>query len=307
MLSELVVKNRILIFGSNGMLGQRLTEFFKRNSLEILTSSAEEKSYIEEIEYVQCDITDRNKTKKMIYDFCPDFIINAAAFTNVDLSETERETAWKVNVKAVEYMAEAARIIDAHIIHFSSDYIFDGKKGPYLESATPNPLGYYGRTKLASENVLKLYAVKNTIIRTNVLYGPAKYGRQDFVKWVVESLIQRKQIRIVTDQINNPTYVDDIVQAVDKIVESRREGIYNIGGIEFLSRYEFANIIADYFSLDKSLIIPVTTDELNQPARRPLKSGLITIKAQSELSYRPHTINEALNEMKKEVFANVNQ
>lgn len=302
MLPELVVKNRILIFGSNGMLGQRLSEFFKTNSLELLTSSFEENSFIKDIEYIQCDITDRSKTKKLIYDFCPDFIINAAAFTNVDLSETERETAWKVNVKAVEFMAEAARIIDAHIIHFSSDYIFDGKNGPYLETAIPNPLGYYGRTKLASENVLKLYAVKHTVIRTNVLYGPAKFGRPDFVKWVVESLSQNKKIKIVTDQINNPTYIDDIVNAVDKIVESKREGVYNIGGMEFLSRFDFANLIADFFSLDKSLIIPITTEELKQPARRPLKSGLITIKAQSELGYRPHTIEESLIEMKKEIF-----
>lgn len=302
MLAELLVKNRILIFGSNGMLGQRLSEFFSKNSLELLTSSIEEKSYIESLDYIQCDITDRNKTKKIIYDFCPDFIINAAAFTNVDLSETERETAWKVNVKAVEYMAEAARIIDAHIIHFSTDYIFDGRNGPYLETAMPNPLGYYGRTKLASENVLKLYAVKHTIIRTNVLYGPAKFGRPDFVKWVVNSLKENKTIKIVTDQINNPTYIDDLVQAVDKIIESKREGIYNIGGREFLSRFEFTQIIADYFSLDKNLIIPITTAELNQPARRPLKSGLITIKAQSEFGYRAHSVYEALEEMKKELF-----
>lgn len=303
MLPELLVKNRILVFGSNGMLGQRISEYFKTNSLELLTSSIEEKSLIEGLDYVQCDITDRNKTKNLIYEFCPDFIVNAAAFTNVDLAETERETAWRVNVKSVEYMAEAARIIDAHIVHFSTDYIFDGKNGPYLESAMPNPLGYYGRTKLASENVLKLYAVKHTIIRTNVLYGPAKFGRPDFVKWVVNSLKENKQIKIVTDQINNPTYLDDLVQAVDKIIESKREGVYNIGGREFLSRYEFTEIIADYFSLDKSLIIPITTEELKQPARRPLKSGLITIKAQSELGYRPHTIEEALSEMKKEVFA----
>ncbi len=305
MLAELIVKNRILIFGSNGMLGQRLSEFFRNNSLELLTSSVEEKSFIEGIDYVQCDITDRNKTKKIIYDFCPDFIINAAAFTNVDLAETERETAWKINVKAVEYLSEAARIIDAHIIHFSTDYIFDGRNGPYLETAMPNPLGYYGRTKLASENVLKLYAVKHTIIRTNVLYGQARFGRPDFVKWVVNSLRENKEIRIVTDQINNPTYLDDIILAVDKIVESKREGIYNIGGREFLSRFEFTQMIADYFSLDKKLIKPITTQELNQPARRPLKSGLITIKAQSELGYRPHTILEALSEMKKEVFAHI--
>jgi len=298
-LSELI-KSRILIFGSNGMLGQRLTEYLSSHKVELLASSFEDFSYNKEVDYTQCDITDRNKTKKLIFEFCPDFIINAAAYTNVDKSETERETAWKVNVKAVEYMAESARILDSHIIHISSDYIFDGENGPYLENASPNPIGYYGRTKLASENVLKLYAVKNTIIRTNVLYGPTHFGRPDFVKWVIDSLKNKTQIRIVTDQINNPTFIDDLVKAIVRILEISKEGTFNIGGQEFLSRFDFTLRIADYFNLDKSLIIPILTKDLNQPARRPLKSGLITIKAQSELGYRPHSIEETFQIIKKE-------
>ncbi|MCS7052306.1 MAG: dTDP-4-dehydrorhamnose reductase [Ignavibacterium sp.] len=295
-----IIKSRILIFGSNGMLGQRLTEFFLNQNVELLTSSFEEFSYIQEAEYKQCDITDRIKTKKLIFDFYPDYIINAAAYTNVDKSEFEKENAWRVNVKAVEYISQAARVLDSHIIHISSDYIFDGENGPYLENATPNPIGYYGRTKLASENVLKLYAVKHTIIRTNVLYGPTQYGRPDFVKWVIDSLKNKNQIRIVTDQINNPTFIDDLVQAIAKIIELKKEGIYNIGGQDFLSRYDFTMMIADYFGLDKDLVTPILTKDLNQPARRPLKSGLITIKAQSEIGYRPHSYLETFKIIKEE-------
>jgi dTDP-4-dehydrorhamnose reductase len=296
-----IIKNRILIFGSNGMLGQRLTKYFLSQNVELLTSSFEQSSYFNSVDYVQCDITDRNKTKKLILDFCPDYIINAAAYTNVDKSESDRETAWKVNVKAVEYMSEASRILDAHIIHISTDYIFNGENGPYLETAIPNPIGYYGRTKLASENVLKLFAVKNTIIRTNVLYGPTHFGRPDFVKWVIDSLKNKNQIRIVTDQINNPTFIDDLVQSIVKIIELKKEGIYNIGGMNFISRYDFTLMIADFFDLDKSLIQPILTKDLNQPARRPLKSGLITIKAQSELGYRPHSIEESFAIIKSEL------
>lgn len=298
-LNELI-KNRILILGSNGMLGQRLTNYLSSKKVELLTSSFEDFSFNREVDYRQCDITDRGKLKKLIFDFCPDFIINAAAYTNVDKSETDRETAWKVNVKAVEYIAESARILDSHIIHISSDYIFDGENGPYLENAVPNPIGYYGRTKLASENVLKLYSVKNTIIRTNVLYGPTHFGRPDFVKWVIDSLKNNSQIRIVTDQINNPTFIDDLVQVIMNIIENNKEGIYNIGGPDFLSRFDFTIKIADYFNLDKNLITPILTKDLNQPARRPLKSGLITIKAQSELGYRPHSIEETFRIIKKE-------
>ena len=296
------IKRRIIITGANGMLGQRLFEFYSRlNDIELLASSVEDDFVFKNQNYIQADISNRNELKNIIYDFCPDFIINVAAYTNVDKSETDRETAWKINVKGVEYISEAARVLDSHIVHISSDYIFDGKNGPYTENDTPNPIGYYGRTKLASENVLKISGTKNTIIRTNVLYGTAKYSRPDFVKWVVESVRAKKEIRIVDDQFNNPTFIDDLVQAINKIVELRKEGIYNIGGSEVLSRYDFTMMIADFFNLDKSLIKKINTEELNQPARRPLKSGLITIKAQSELGYKPHSIIQSLELMKKEL------
>jgi dTDP-4-dehydrorhamnose reductase len=298
-----LVKNRILIIGANGMLGQCCVDFYSNsnNTFELLSLSVEEQPVFNDVDYITCDITNREQIKRIVYDFCPDYIINAAAFTNVDKSETEREQAWKVNVKAVEYIAEAARVIDAHLIHISSDYIFSGKNGPYSENAVPNPIGYYGRTKLASENALKISGSIYTILRTNVLYGTAPDSRPDFVKWIVESLRNKKNIRIVTDQINNPTFIDDLVQGISKIIEFGRTGIYHIGGREFLSRFEFTNIIADYFHLDKSLVTPITTEELKQRARRPLKSGLITLKAETELGYKPHLIPEALEEMKREL------
>ncbi len=297
-----LVKNRILIIGSNGTLGQKTVDFYlKTGNYELLLISGGENSVAENVDYIQCDITEREKIKKCVQSFYPDFIINAAAYTGVDKSETEREQAWKVNVKAVEYISETARAIDAHIIHISSDYIFDGKNGPYSEDAIPNPLSYYGRTKLASENALKISGALYTILRTNVLYGTSPNSRPDFVKWVVNSLKNKQQIRIVTDQINNPTFIDDLIQAISKIIEFGRTGIFNIGGREFLSRHEFTNIIAGYFNLDKTLIEPILTKDLNQAARRPLKSGLITLKAQTELGYKPHTIEEALYKMKKEL------
>lgn len=298
-----LVKNRILITGSNGMLGQRAVQFYLKNeNVELLATSVEEKSLIENVDYISCDIKDRNSIKKIILDYCPDFIIHTAAFTNVDLSEKLREDAWKINVKGVEYISEAARAIDTHIIHISTDYIFDGKDGPYSENAIPNPLGYYGRTKLASENALRISNTYFTILRTNVLYGIALNSRPDFVRWVVSSLDENKNIRIVNDQINNPTFIDDLVQAINKIIEFKKIGIFNVGGIEFLSRYDFTLRIADYFNLDKKLITPITTEELKQPARRPLKSGLIILKAETELGYKPHTIDESFFVMKREML-----
>jgi dTDP-4-dehydrorhamnose reductase len=301
MFSHDIIKKRILVIGANGMLGQRIIHFFSTSeNTRLLGCSFEPDPCFNNIDYKSCDITKREAIKDIVLDFYPDYIINAAGFTNVDLCETEREMAWKINVKGVEYLSEASRVIDAHLVHISTDYVFDGTRGPYDERAKPNPLGYYGRTKLASENVLKISGAYYTVLRTNVLYGIAD-NRPDFVRWVVTSMKKRTPIRIVTDQINNPTYIDDLVQAIDKVLEYKKYGIYNIGGREFLSRYDFSLRIADYFNLDKSLITPITTDELKQPAKRPLHSGLITIKAESELEFKPHSINETLAIMKKEL------
>jgi len=284
------------------MLGQRAVQFYSsKENIELLATSVEEKSVVDSVEYISSDIKNRDSIKEVIHDYYPDFIVHTAAFTNVDLSEKFREDAWKINVKGVEYIAEAARAIDAHIIHVSTDYIFDGKDGPYSENALPNPVGYYGRTKLASENALRISGTFFTILRTNVLYGIAPNSRPDFVRWVINSLNEKENIRIVKDQINNPTFIDDLIQGINKIIEFRKTGTYNIGGKEFLSRYDFTLRIADFFNLGKNLITPITTDELKQPARRPLKSGLIILKAETELGYKPHTIIESLASMKKEL------
>ena len=284
------------------MLGQRIIHFYStQENIQLLGCSFEPAPYFNNVDYKSCDVTKRENIKDIILDFYPDYIINAAAFTNVDLCETEREKAWKINVKGVEYLAEASRIIDSHLVTISTDYVFDGTKGPYDERAKPNPLGYYGRTKLASENVLKISGAYYTILRTNVLYGIAN-SHPDFVRWVVYSIKKGIPIRIVTDQVNNPTYIDDLVQAINKVLEYKKYGLYNIGGREFISRYDFSLRIANFFNLDKSLITPIKSDELKQLAKRPLRSGLITIKAESEFEFKPHSINETLAIMKKELL-----
>ncbi len=296
-----MIKKRILLIGSNGMLGQRLSEFFsKQPKVELLCASMEDVSYMPGLQYLKINITEKNEVKNAVNNFYPDVIINSAAYTNVDKSESERELAWSVNVSAVEYMAQAAKAFDSHLIHISSDYIFDGTDGPYIENDKPNPVGYYGRTKLASENVLKTGGINYSIIRTNVLYGIAKFGRPDFVRWVVDSLKKGAQINIVNDQINNPTYTDDLVFAINRMAEFKKYGVFNIGGPELLSRYDFTSRIADFFKLDKTLINEIITSDLKQPAARPLKSGLITLKAETELGYKPHKLEETFQLMKHE-------
>lgn len=295
-----MLKKRIMIIGSNGHLGQRLLEYYKDNdNVELLCSSIEEYSCYEGIEYRQLNITSKNDVRDAIKSFYPDVIINAAAFTNVDACETEKDTAWKVNVDGVENLAKHAIISDAHLIHISTDYIFDGSGGPYDENSLPNPVSYYGRTKLASENLLKKYNIKSTVIRINVLYGPSRYGKIDFVRWVVYSLRGEKTIKIVTDQVNNPTFTEDLVTGINSVIELGKSGIYNMGGADLLSRFEFAKKIAEYFELDDSLIEKIVTSDLHQAAHRPLNSGLINLKAETELNYKPGKIDQTFRVMKR--------
>ena len=206
-----------------------------------------------------------------------------------------------MNVDAVKILAGYAKQHSAHFINISTDYVFDGENGPYSENDDVNPVGFYGLTKLQGEEEIIKSGCDFSIIRTNVLYGPAKFGRMDFVKWVVSSLKEKKEIKIVTDQINNPTFIDDLVEIIYSVMINKHYGIFNSGGEEFLSRYDFTLRIADFFNLDKNLIKPVLTEEFNQAAVRPLKSGLVLDKVKKILGFQPRKFEDTFRLMKEEL------
>lgn len=292
---------RIMITGCHGLLGQSVLKMFlKSTDSEILATAKDARTFLDfgGFDYTMLDITSRSDVKNLVVYFRPDVIINTAAYTNVDGCETNRELAWRVNVEGVRNLVNSARRVDAKLIHISTDYIFDGKSGPYTEDAIPNPINYYGRTKLASENEIKIGGIRFAILRTNVLYGVGKNVKSNFALWLYQKLSNGESIKVVTDQIGNPTYVDDLAFAILKIVEFDKEGIYNVGGKDFVDRYTFAVKLAEIFGFDRELITPVKTSELNQIAPRPLKSGLITLKAESELGLKPYGVEDGIREFK---------
>lgn len=292
---------RIMITGCHGLLGQSVLKMFlKSTDSEILATAKDARTFLDfgGFDYTMLDITSRSDVKNLVVYFRPDVIINTAAYTNVDGCETNRELAWRVNVEGVRNLVNSARRVDAKLIHISTDYIFDGKNGPYTEDAIPNPINYYGRTKLASENEIKIGGIRFAILRTNVLYGVGKNVKSNFALWLYQKLSNRESIKVVTDQIGNPTYVDDLAFAILKIVEFDKEGIYNVGGKDFVDRYTFAVKLAEIFGFDRELITPVKTSELNQIAPRPLKSGLVTLKAESELGLKPYGVEDGIREFK---------
>ncbi|MDQ3020734.1 MAG: dTDP-4-dehydrorhamnose reductase [Bacteroidota bacterium] len=291
---------KILLTGANGLLGQAIMSVIRRETdYEKIQTSIEPKPYLDYGNtYEILDITKKDEVKKIIDFYVPDVIINCAAYTNVDLCETEREASWKLNVDGVKNLIIAAKRIDSKIIHYSTDYVFDGKNGPYTESDVPNPISFYGREKLASENALITSDIKFTIIRTLVLYGIGNNVKPNFVLWMIDKLKDNQPVRIVTDQVSNVTMIDDLAYGTLKIIENKCTGIYNIAGSDILSRFDFALKTCEVFNFNKNLVIPITTASLNQPAPRPLKSGLTTFKAESELGFKPMDSLEGLRLLK---------
>jgi len=291
---------KILITGSNGLLGQAITSIFTRESeFELVQTSFEEKAYLEYGHaYQTLDITKKEDVKRIVDFYMPDVIVNCAAFTEVDKCESERELSWRINVDGVKNLIIAARRINSKMIHYSTDYIFDGKNGPYTEESIPNPISFYGRGKLASENALITSDINFAIIRTLVLYGIGNNVKPNFALWLIDKLRNNEPVNIVTDQISNVTMIDDLAFGTLKLIEKNLMGIYNIAGSDILSRYDFAMKVCDVFNLNKQLINQIITSNLNQPAPRPLKSGLTTYKMESELGFRPMDSLEGLRLLK---------
>ncbi len=293
--------DKLIITGVNGLLGQKLLEQAD-SKYEILGIDLHEESFNKRIkfQYRQLDLTIRRSVKEVISNFQPDYLINTAAMTDVDGCEIEKEKCWKVNVEVVDNLIYAARKTGTKIIQLSSDYIFDGKNGPYSENSVPKPLGFYGKSKLASENLLLASELDCAIVRTMILYGHGIKVRFNFVSWLIGKLKQGEKVTIVTDQFGNPTLADDLAKAILKIIERNKWDLYHISGSELIDRYHFALKIADIFKLDKNLIISITTSELNQPAIRPLKSGFIIDKAKAELGIEMSNVEEGLKIYKRQ-------
>ncbi len=289
--------------GANGLVGQKLTEIFSQDrSFDLLISARQSEAYNKAASfgYVQLDATNLAAVKELVWHFAPEVIINAAAYTDVDGCEREKELSWKANVTAVENLVMASRLVGARVIHISTDYVFDGKAGPYDETAVPNPLSYYGKEKLASENAVRASGENWAIVRTMVVYGVAPKVKKNFAIWLVQELQKGHRVNIVCDQFGNTTLADDLARGIYELVRQNKRGLYHMAGSDILSRYEFARKLADVFGFDKSLIHPIKTAELNQLAVRPLQSGLITLKAQAELGVTFLSSEESLKKFKEQ-------
>lgn len=296
---------KILITGSNGLLGQKLVaKLSQMNSIDLIATSIGENrvSIKDGYKYFSLDITIINDVRDLIYSQSPDVIINTAAMTNVDACEDKKEECDALNVAAVNLLAELAKEVDAHLIHISTDFIFDGKKGPYREEDVPNPLSYYGLSKLKSENILLESSCKWTILRTIIVFGVAeKLSKGNIVLWAKGALEKGGSLDIIDDQFRSPTLAEDLADACWLAVKKKAYGVFHASGKDIMSIYEMVKRIASFYGYSTENINRISTKTLNQKAGRPARTGFILDKARDVLGYNPHSFEECLEIVDKQL------
>ena len=292
------LKKRILVTGSNGLLGQKLVAQLADNkSFELIATSRGENRIckIEGFTYEPMDITSEEDVLRVYDLYQPEIIINTAAMTNVDACENDKEGCWLLNVTAMEYLIKASEKHSTHLIHLSTDFIFDGENGPYKEDDAPNPLSYYGESKLASEKLLEKSTCKWSIARTIIVYGIVEdMSRSNIVLWAKSALEKKEKLTIVNDQFRSPTLAEDLAKGCILIAEKGASGVYHLSGKDTMSIVELVRRVAKYYKLDESFIEEISSASLNQAAKRPPRTGFVIDKAVKNLGYNPISFEEGI-------------
>lgn len=288
----------VLVTGSNGLLGQKITErLLTTNQFKLVATAIGPNRYPVKAGYVyaEMNILDPDNVKKVVEKYQPDAIIHTAAMTNVDTCEAEQGLAYQLNVEAVKTLVAICELHNIQLVHLSTDFIFDGAHGPYDELAAPNPLSYYGITKLEAEELIKGSTCRWAILRTIIVYGiVSDMSRSNIVLWAKGALEKGSPINVVNDQWRMPTLAEDLADCCLLAVEKDARGVFNASGKDMMSISELVEKVADYWKLDKSLINEIGSATLNQTARRPVRTGFILDKTISELGYKPHSFEEGL-------------
>ncbi len=282
------------IIGASGFIGSYLYNLFSHNHEVIGTFNTRSRSGLQHL-----DIVVEKEVNDFFADNRPDVVILPASLTNVDWCENNREQTFSSNVLGMRNVLRQAVRLGSKLVYISTDYVFDGNSGPYSETDLPNPINFYGLTKLLAEHEVQALTPNHLIVRVTWVYGWEKASK-NFVDSLVRMLKKGETRKVPTDQFGNPTYVQDLCKGIEALLRSDCTGIYNLVGGDNISRYDFALKIAQVFGLDKDLIIPLSTSELGQAARRPLKGGLLTDKIINHTGFRPITMQDGLLAMKDE-------
>jgi len=297
---------RILITGSNGLLGQKLVTALRDTSADDLlaTSRGEDRSPDPlGSHYRAMDITQAGEVDAVFDAFKPEVVIHTAAMTNVDACELDPVACRLQNVTATEYLVRAAERHGSHFIHLSTDFIFDGENGPYREDDEPAPLSVYGHSKLDAERiVIDSRLSRWAIARTIIVYGIAEgLSRSNVVLWAKGALEKGQPIKVVDDQWRMPTLAEDLADGCIRIAEKGATGIYHLSGPDGMSILELVERVGAFFQLDTSVVTAVKSDSLGQPAKRPPRTGFILDKARTDLGYAPRGFEAGLEVLREQL------
>lgn len=296
---------KVLVTGSNGLLGQKLSDLYSTlTEISFMATGVGENRHPlgEKLNYRSLDIRDKQAVWDLFNEFQPDCVIHTAAMTNVDQCELDHPACDALNVKAVDNIIEACNAVNAHLVHLSTDFIFDGTSGPYSEEAQPAPLSYYGHSKLIGEELVQKHAKHWAILRTVLVYGiVSDMSRSNIVLWAKGALESGKELNVVTDQFRTPTLAEDLAMGCRLAEQHQATGIYHISGKDFMSVFELVNRVADYWKLPKNQLKPSDSSGINQPAKRPPITGFIIDKARKDLGYNPHNFEEGLALMERQM------
>lgn len=283
---------KFLVTGSAGLVGRQVIKDLLQSYTQVY--SCYNTSKPEDGIATQLDLTSPDSIIKVVEFTKPDVIIHLAAMTNVDLCETQKDLAIKINAKATAVIAEQAKKLGAFLVYVSTDYVFDGEKGMKKESDNTDPIDHYGKSKLEGEKAVKEIATKWCIARTSTPYGihPKK---KSFPIFIAENLKAGIPLDIITDQYTSPTYVQNLSRMLIEISSRKIQGILHVSGATRVSRYDMAGMVADKLNLDKKLLRPTSMNNMNWTAKRPKDSSLDVSKAASLLKEKPITVQQGLD------------
>ncbi len=273
---------RDLVIGASGQVGGALLDFLNKSHLNKNGGNAVGTYYLHNPPHFPLrplDITSGGAVQSLLEELCPRHVYLPSSYTNVDGCEEDQERSYLVNVIGVKNVVAACRRIGSKLIYFSSDYVFDGKAGPYLETSPPSPISVYGRHKVEAEELVSSLS-GSLILRTTVVYGREWQGK-NFVVRLLKTLLDGKTMSVPDDQVGNPTFAPSLAEVAARLAErSDCSGVFNAVGKDRVSRYEFAREAAYVFGLDTELVLPVSTESLKQKALRPLSGGLVMDKVE---------------------------
>ena len=291
----------VLVTGANGFLGYYLIQRLLEKDFDVIATGkgacrlpfTNHSRFV----YTEMDFTDPYSVHDVFQKYNPAIVIHGGAITKPDECELNQWQAYLVNVEGTVTVLLNAAENKSYFIFLSTDFIFDGEKGMYKETDTPNPVNYYGKTKLEAEDAVKEYEYDWAIVRTVLVYGKPILSRSNILTIVKEKLEKGETYNVLDDQVRTPTYVEDLATGIIQIMDKRAKGVYHLSGKDIMTPYQMACKTADHLGLDKKLIRRVTAADFSQPARRPLLTGFDISKAKAELGFEPISFAEGLTKM----------